>query len=66
MDVILKCMILLGVIELGFGIVSTIRGYNILASVRQPPSAFAGVAELIIGVFLVAIGIVATRAWSKR
>ena len=66
MDVIFKFMILFGVIELGFGMVSTYRGYNLLASIRQPPSAFAGVGELIIGVVLIAIGTMATRAWNKR
>ena len=66
MDVIFKFMILLGVIELGTGIVSTYRGHSIIASLRQPPSVFAGVPELAIAIVLITIGTIATRSWKKR
>jgi hypothetical protein len=67
MDVIFKFMILFGVVELGFGIASTCRGYDVLASIRPagPPSAFAGVHEFVAGAALIAIGAVASYAWNK-
>jgi hypothetical protein len=66
MDVLFKFIILLGVIMLGFGVASMYQGHNVLASVRQPPSAWAGVGELAIGAVMVAVGTGASRAINKR
>jgi hypothetical protein len=66
MDVIFKFVILVGVVMVGFGVASAYQGHSVLVSVRQPPSAFAGIPELIIGVVMVAVGTAASRAINKR
>jgi hypothetical protein len=66
MAIIFKLMIVLGVLECCVGIASTFTGQSIIASIRQPPSMYAGVPELVTGIGLIAMGTVAVRALNKR
>ena len=66
MDVIFKLIILFGVLFCCVGIVSAYHGHDVLASVRQPPSPFAGVPDLAIGVAFIVLGTLASRAINKR